>query len=107
MFKEKHFSSHDDFRTGFLCKLSLFLGIFLLIFYVFLKVISLFMGQNNTGLFQTFNDLSQSNIADSIIAFSIVFLGVGIILYFFHLQFAKLSKIADEIENEEEIEDSN
>ena len=65
------------------------------------------MDQNNTGFLQSFYDLSQSRVADSIIAFSIVFLGVGIILYFFHLQFAKLSKIADEIENEEEIKDSD
>ncbi len=105
MFKERHFSARNDFRTGIFCKLSLFLGFFLLIFYVFLKIISLFIGQNNTGFIQTIYDLSQSSVADSIIAFSIVFLGVGFILYFFHLQFVKLSKIADEIENEEEIKE--
>jgi hypothetical protein len=107
MFKERRFSAHEDFRTGIFCKLSLFLGIFLLIFYVFLKIISLFIGQNNTGFIQTIYDLSQSSVADSIIAFSIVFLGVGFILYFFHLQFVKLSKIADEIENEEEIKETD
>jgi hypothetical protein len=105
MFKERRFSAHEDFRTGIFCKLSLFLGFFLLLFYVFLKIISLFIGQNNTGFIQTIYDLSQSSVADSIIAFSIVFLGVGFILYFFHLQFVKLSKIADEIENEEEIKE--
>jgi hypothetical protein len=67
----------------------------------------LFIGQNDTGFLQTIYDLSQSSVADSIIAFSIVFLGVGFILYFFHLQFVKLSKIADEIENEEEIKESD
>ncbi len=107
MFKERRFSAHEDFRTGIFCKLSLFLGFFLLIFYVFLKIISSFIGQNNTGFIQTIYDLSQSSVADSIIAFSIVFLGVGFILYFFHLQFVKLSKIADEIENEEEIKESD
>jgi len=105
MFKERRFSAHEDFRTGIFCKLSLFLGFFLLLFYVFLKIISLFIGRNNTGFIQTIYDLSQSSVADSIIAFSIVFLGVGFILYFFHLQFVKLSKIADEIENEEEIKE--
>jgi hypothetical protein len=105
MFKERRFSAHEDFRTGIFCKLSLFLGFFLLIFYVFLKIISLFIGQNDTGFLQTIYDLSRSSVADSIIAFSIVFLGVGFILYFFHLQFVKLSKIADEIENEEEIKE--
>ncbi|MCK5030552.1 MAG: hypothetical protein KAR64_03720 [Thermoplasmatales archaeon] len=107
MFKERRFSAHEDFRTGIFCKLSLFLGFFLLLFYVFLKIISLFIGQNNTGFIQTIYDLSQSSVADSIIAFSIVFLGVGFILYFFHLQFVKLSKIADEIENEEEIKETD
>jgi hypothetical protein len=107
MFKERRFSAHEDFRTGIFCKFSLFLGFFLLLFYVFLKIISLFIGQNNTGFLQTIYDLSQSSVADSIIAFSIVFLGVGFILYFFHLQFVKLSKIADEIENEEEIKESD
>ena len=107
MFKERHFSVRNDFRTGIFCKLSLFLGFFLLLFYVFLKIISLFIGQNNTGFIQTIYDLSQSSVADSIIAFSIVFLGVGFILYFFHLQFVKLSKIADEIENEEEIKETD
>ena len=105
MFKERRFSAHEDFKTGIFCKLSLFLGFFLLLFYVFLKIISLFIGQNNTGFIQAIYDLSQSSVADSIIAFSIVFLGVGFILYFFHLQFVKLSKIADEIENEEEIKE--
>ena len=105
MFKERRFSAHEDFKTGIFCKLSLFLGFFLLLFYAFLKIISLFIGQNNTGFIQTIYDLSQSSVADSIIAFSIVFLGVGFILYFFHLQFVKLSKIADEIENEEEIKE--
>ena len=107
MFKERRFSAHEDFRTGIFCKLSLFLGFFLLLFYVFLKIISSFIGQNNTGFIQTIYDLSQSSVADSIIAFSIVFLGVGFILYFFHLQFVKLSKIADEIENEEEIKETD
>ncbi len=107
MFKERRFSAHEDFRTGIFCKLSLFLGFFLLLFYVFLKIISLFIGQNDTGFLQIIYDLSQSSVADSIIAFSIVFLGVGFILYFFHLQFVKLSKIADEIENEEEIKETD
>jgi len=101
MFKQRHFSAHENFRTGILFKFSLFLGFFLLLFYVFLKIISSFINQINAGFIQTIYDLSQSNVADSIIAFSILFLGVGFILYFLHLQFVKLSKIANEIENEE------
>ena len=107
MFKERHFSVHNDFRTGFFSKLSIIFGIFLLIFYVFLNVISLFIDQNKTGFFQLLYDISQSSITNSIIAFSIVFLGVGLILYFFHFLFVRLSKIADEIENDEENEASD
>ena len=44
---------------------------------------------------------------DSMIAFSIIFLGVGVILYFFQCQFAKLAKIADEIECDEDLIENN
>jgi len=107
MFEEKRFSTHNDFRTGFFGKLTLLIGLILLISYVFIKVISLFINQNKTGFLQFLYNISQSKTSDTIIAFSIVFLGFGFILYFFHLQFAKLSKISEEIENEEEIKDSD
>lgn len=105
MFKKKHFSVYDDLKTSFFCKFSLFLGFVLLFVFVFFKVSSLFIGEGGTGFLQLIYDFSLSSYVDSIIAFSIVFLGVGIILYFFHCQFAKLAKIADEIENEEEAKD--
>jgi len=56
--------------------------------------------------FIQFMIFSQSNKSGSIIAFSILFLSIGAILYFFHRQFSKLAKIANEIENESEIKDS-
>jgi hypothetical protein len=107
MFKKRNISVYDDFRTGFFYKLSLFLGLLLLLVYVFLKVSSSFIGVEDTSFLQLIRDFSQSSYADSIIAFSIVFLGIGFILYFFHCQFAKLARIADEIENEEEPEGSD
>lgn len=107
MFKKRNISVYDDFRTGFFYKLSLFSGLLLLLVYVFLKVSSSFIGKGDTGFLQFIYDFSQSSYADSIIAFSIVFLGIGFILYFFHCQFAKLARIADEIENEEEFEGSD
>jgi len=107
MFKKRNISVYDDFRTGFFYKLSLFLGLLLLFVFVFLKVSSSFMGKEDAGFLRLIYDFSQSSYADSIIAFSIVFLGIGFILYFFHCQFAKLAKIADEIENEEEPEGSD
>ena len=98
--KEKYHSAYDDFRTGFFCKLSLFLGFVLLIVYVFLKVSSLLINQNDTSFLRLIYDASKSGYADSLIAFSILLIGVGFILYFLHYQFAKLAKIADEIESE-------
>jgi len=105
MFKKKYISAYDDFKTGFLCKLSLFLGLFLLFVYIFLKIGSLLISRNDTSFLYLIYDLSQSSYMDSIIAFSIMFLGIGFILYFLHCQFAKLAEIADEIENENKDEE--
>jgi hypothetical protein len=99
--KERHHPVYDDFRTGFLSKLSLFLGFFLLLVYVILKMCSLLISQNDTSFLRLIYDLSKTGHVDSLLAFSILCLGVGFILYFLHYQFVKLARIADEIENEE------
>jgi len=83
----------------------LFLGLFLLFVYIFLKIGSLLISRNDTSFLHLIYDLSQSSYMDSIIAFSIMFLGIGFILYFLHCQFAKLAEIADEIENENKDEE--
>jgi len=105
MFKKRNISVYNDLKTSFLCKFSLLLGGVLLFVFVFFKVGSLFIDKGATGFLQFIYDFSRSSYIDSIVAFSIIFLGVGIILYFLHCQFAKLAKIADEIENEEEDEE--
>ena len=105
MVRIKYHSAYNDFRTGFLYKLSLTIGLFLLIIYIFLKISSLFLSGNSSGFFYSIYDFSQSNYSGSIIAFSILFFSIGAILYFFHRQFSKLAKIAKEIENESEIKD--
>ena len=75
----------------FFCKFMLFLGLILIIFYILEKtILSL--------------DIDK-NIIESILAFSIIFLGLGFILFFLSLQFNKLAKIAKEIENENSIEE--
>ena len=96
---------YNNLKTGFFCKFSLFLGLVLLIVFVFFKIISLLIDSGGTGFLKILYDLSISSYIDSIGAFSIIFLGVGIILYFFNCQFAKLAEIAREIENEEENEE--
>ena len=95
MIKERNFSTDDDFKTGFLSKLLLIIGVILLAIFIFFKVIAYGFG---SGILY---DFAQTQYMGTIVAFSIIFIGVGIILYFFHMQFVKLAKIADEIENEE------
>jgi hypothetical protein len=86
MFKKRNISVYSDLKTGFFCKLLFIIGIILLIFYIVQKTIP-------------FVDISES-ILGSILAFAILTLGLGIILYLLSRQFAKLAKIAEEIEKE-------
>ena len=86
-------SVQHDFKTGILCRFTLMLGIILLIIYALEKSLSPI-------------DLA-SNAVEALLALSIIFIGVGILLYFISCQFAKLAKIAEEIENEGPIENNN
>jgi amino acid transporter len=106
MVKEKRFSAYYDFRTGFFYKLSILLGIILIIIYASLKIISTFINQESTGWVKALYDFSQSSKSESIIAFAIILLALGVILYFFHYQFGKLAEIAEEVENSEEYEEN-
>jgi hypothetical protein len=105
MFKKRYFSTKDDFKTGFLCKFTLFVGILLLIIFIFFKVSSFIIGEESSGFVRQIYDFSQTIYPNSILAFSMIFLFVGIVLYFFSCQFAKLAKIAEEIEKGDEFED--
>ena len=90
MLKKRNISVYSDFKTGFFCKFFLLLGLILLIFYVIQWIIPLIA--------------INENILGIILAFSILFLGIGIIAYFFNCQFAKLAEIADEVEHGNESE---
>jgi len=91
MFKKRNISVYSDLKTGFFCKFFLILGVIFLIFYILQKTISLVeIGENTLGI---------------ILAFAILALGLGFILYFLSCQFAKLAEIAKEIENEDNAED--
>lgn len=48
----------------------------------------------------------SDDVIGTILAFVILFLGLGLISYFFACQFAKLSKIAEEVENDETLMDT-
>jgi len=100
MFKNKYFSTKHDFKTGFYFKLSLFLGLFLLFIFIILKISSLLVDKNSTGFLKSLYKISQGTITDSIGAFSLIFIAVGIIIYFLYSQFVKLDEIAKEIEED-------
>ena len=95
MFKKRNISVYSDLKTGFFCKFFVILGAILLISYIIQKTIPLVvLGGNTLGI---------------ILAFAILSLGLGFILYFLSRQFAKLAKIAEEIEKEnlnEDVEDA-
>jgi hypothetical protein len=103
--KKRYFSANDDFKTGFTCKLTLFFGLFLLLIYLFTTLIGFIAGENSTGVLKQIYDFSQSTSPNSILAISIILFAIGVILYFFHCQFAKLASIAEEIEKSENSED--
>ena len=86
MIKKRNLSVHSDLKTGFFSKFLIILGFVFLAFFIIEKLF-LFI-------------ILDENILGTILAFAILFLGAGFIIYFFYCQLAKLSKIADEIENE-------
>ena len=91
MFKKRNISVYSDLKTGFFCKFFVILGAILLIFYILQRAIF-------------FVDIGEG-ILETILAFAILSLGLGFILYFLSRQFAKLAEIAKEIENEDSAED--
>jgi len=91
MAKKHFFSAHYDFKTGIFCKFFLILGCILFIIYLVETLL------HPIGL-------SDDSIG-TILAFVILCLGLGLILYFFSHQFTKLSKIAEEVEQDESLGD--
>jgi membrane-anchored glycerophosphoryl diester phosphodiesterase (GDPDase) len=89
MVKKHLFSAHSDLKTGFFCKFFLILGCILFLLYIVEVLL---------------HPLALSEDSDgAILAFAILSLGLGIILYFFTCQFAKLSQIAKEVESDESL----
>jgi hypothetical protein len=76
-------------KTGLFSKLFIVLGIVLLL--IFLVEASL----RPIGL--------SDGVTGAMLAFAILCIGLGVLLYFFVLQFAKLSEIAEEIEADESL----
>jgi uncharacterized membrane protein len=92
MVKKHFFSTHNDLKTGVFCKFSLIIGCIIFIMYLMESLLHLF----------GFND----DTIGALLAFAILFLGLGLISYFFSCQFKKLSKIAEEVENDTSLMDT-
>jgi hypothetical protein len=91
MIKRRLFSAHNDMKTGFFYKFFIILGIALLVIAVLQYAV---------------RSLSLNEATDgAILAFGILCIGGGCLLYFFSRQFAKLSSIADDIEHDETLVD--
>ena len=89
MVRQRVHSAHSDMKTGFFCKFFIVLGVVLLLVYLveaFLHPIGL-----------------TDAVTGTLLAFAILCIGLGVILYFFVTQFAKLSEIAEEIETDESL----
>lgn len=100
MFEKKYFSAHYDFKTGILFKFTIIIGFILLIGFIILRILSFVVNEKDV-----LYSLSNSKYVDIIGAFAILIIFLGLVLFFFHRQFTKLSDIADEIENSEELKD--
>ncbi len=89
--KKKYFSAKSDLKLGFFSKTLLVTGIILLIASIILYFIPLTEG--------------NKDLSGILIAFSILSIGIGVILYFISTQFAKLAEIAEDIENCEDLKE--
>ena len=101
MFKKRYFSTSHNFKTGLLCKLFIILGIILLAFSIFFVVVSLVLDDSAAGFSGQLYDASVSTMPESLLSLAIISIAIGVIMYFFYCQFAKLEQIADEIEKGE------
>jgi len=105
MFKKKYYSARYDFKTGFFYKFILFLGVALLAIYLLAKLIAITIGNQDAYIIRAVYEFSQSNSAQAVLAFSLILIAIGFMLYFLHCQFAKLAKIVEEIEKDEGLEE--
>lgn len=97
MSKTRKKSVYNDFKTGILSKIFIILGFLILFGYIGLKIINILT--NNKQVLQIFANFPY---IESLLALAIIFIGVGLMLYFIHSQFAKLADIAEEIEKKHE-----
>jgi len=89
-------------KSGLSGRLLIYLGLFLILCFVFFKIISIVISNNSTGFLKDLYDFSSSSAPESFIALGLVIAFFGFLFLFFSHQFSKLAEIADEIENSKE-----
>jgi len=97
--KERIWSYKSGLKTFFLSKILLIIGVVLAFLYIFIYILDVLNLENANSVFYY---LTSSKISEIILAFSILSIGLGIIVYFFYTQFKKLSDIAEDIESGKE-----
>ncbi|MFH1013130.1 MAG: hypothetical protein V1769_01300 [Thermoplasmatota archaeon] len=105
MFRERHFSVQNDFHTGFFSRLFFIFAFILVVLILFIAIIGMSFAIETNGIIGVIVGLYHSSIIDVLLAFLIITVGLGGILYFFNRQFAKLNEIAKELDDEEESND--
>lgn len=100
MIRKKFFSVKNDFRTGVLSRV--FLALAFILFFCIVLIITigiLFANETNESIGLVVS-LYHSSVIDILLAFLIITVGLGGILWFFKRQFVKLDTIANEYEEE-------
>ena len=100
MIKERHFSVNDDFRTGFFSKIFFIIAFIIFLVVIFSVIVGLIFPTATSGIIGLIVGIAQSSTIDILVAFLIITLGIGVILFFFRRQFGKLDEIAKEFEKE-------
>lgn len=99
---KKKISVYNDFKTGFLYKICIIIGIIFLLIFLLINLNSLIYSNYNIAILKFFYDISITNFSGIMFSFSILLIAAGLILYFFKRQFNKLAEIANEIEQNSE-----
>jgi len=105
MFKERYFSAQHDFSTAFFCKILFYIGVIFLIVFLVPVSLSFIIGSNNSGFLNQIYEFGISQIPYSFLALSIILFATSFILFFLHTQLKNLSKISEEIEYLQDLEE--
>ena len=90
---------YNDFSTGLASKWLIFFGVVLFIVYGICTAIHFFIADQSEGFFALCSGFVNAGYNDIILAFAILSVGIGLLLWFFHRQFSKLAEIAEDIES--------